>query len=368
MPSIVHLDTSRTWRGGQLQVFLLHRELLRLGVESRLLARAGGALQLRCEEAALPVEPVRLMRPWYPPAISAVWRWTRRAAIVHAHDSHAAALAAIVRSANPNFAVVCHRRVAFEPRTRLADRWKYRHIDRWIAVSSEIAGRLRLAGVNNLRVVPSAVDVDDLRKQASEWSVGRLRSELGIDASSPVIGLIGALAPQKGHEALVAAAPRILEAAPKAVFLCVGEGRLSGRLQRRVRRNGLGRAFRFTGFRRDVPALMGLCTVVIAPSIDGEGSSAVIKEAMVLGAPVVATDLPGNLEVLDGAGVAIPVADECALAEAVVTLLADSGRRADLGAGGRRRSETWAPSTMAAGVLAAYEGLGQQVVLTSEVV
>lgn len=368
MPSIVHLDTSRTWRGGQLQVFLLHRELLRLGVESRLLVRDGGALHLRCVEVGLQVEPVRLMRPWYPPAISAVWRWTRRATIVHAHDSHAAALAAIVRSANPSLAAVCHRRVAFGPRSGLAGRWKYRQVDRWIAVSTDIAGRLRRAGVTNLRVVPSAVDVDDLREQASGGSVDGLRSELGIDASSPVIGLVGALARQKGHEALVAAAPKILEAAPDAIFLCVGEGRLSGRLQRRVRRNGLGRAFRFTGFRRDVPALMGLCTLVIAPSVDGEGSSAVIKEAMVLGAPVVATDLPGNLEVLNGAGVAIPVADDRALADAIVTLLADSRRRAYLRASGRKRSEIWAPSAMATGVLAAYEGLGRAIAVAPEAV
>jgi glycosyltransferase involved in cell wall biosynthesis len=359
MSSIVHIDTSRTWRGGQLQVFLLHRELLRLGVDSRLLARAGGHLHLRCEELSLPVEPVPLMRPWYPPSITAVWRRTRGATIVHAHDSHAATLAAIVRTFNPRLAVVCHRRVAFGPRARLAERWKYRHIDRWIAVSAEIAGRLRCAGAIDTRVVPSAVDVDDLREQAAERSAEDLRSELGIDAAAPVIGLVGALAAQKGHEALVAAAPKILEAAPESVFLCVGEGRLSGRLLRRVRRDGLGRAFRFTGFRRDVAALMGLCTIIIAPSIDGEGSSAVIKEAMVLGAPVVASDLPGNLEVLDGTGIVVPVADDTALAENVVALLADSGRRAELGAGGRKRSEIWVPSAMATGVLAAYEGLGR---------
>ena len=188
------------------------------------------------------MQPVPLMRPWYPPAITAVWRRTRRAKIVHAHDSHAATLAAIVRTINPSLAVVCHRRVAFGPKARFAKRWKYRHIDRWIAVSAEIAGKLRRAGASDARVVPSAVDVDDLREQAAERSAKDLRSELGIDASAPVIGLVGALAAQKGHKALVAAAPRILQAVPEAVFLCVGEGRLSGRLQRRVRRDGLGRA------------------------------------------------------------------------------------------------------------------------------
>jgi glycosyltransferase involved in cell wall biosynthesis len=352
MPSVVHLDTSRTWRGGQLQVFLLHRELMRLGVESRLLARLGGALHLRCEEAGLPVEPIRVMRPWYLPAVVAVWRRTRRATIVHAHDSHAAALAAVARTVNPRLAVVCHRRITYPPNGALASRWKYRHIDRWIAVSTEIAEGLRRAGVDELRVVPSAVDVDDLREGASRGIADRLRSELEIEASSPV----------------VAAAPRILAAAPETVFLCVGEGRLRGRLRRRVRRLGIGCAFRFTGFRRDVPSLMRLCTVIAAPSFDGEGSSAVLKEAMALGTPVVASDLPGNIEVLAGAGVAIPVTDAAILADAVVKLLENSDRRADFGARGRRRSERWAPGTMAAGVLAAYDGLGKPVALASEAI
>jgi glycosyltransferase involved in cell wall biosynthesis len=366
MPSVVHIDTSRTWRGGQLQVFLLHRELIRQGVGSRLLARKGGALHLRCDETGLAVEPVRFLRLWYPPAVIAVWRKTLRSQIVHAHDSHAVALAAFARSANPRLAVVCHRRVAYPPHRALSDRWKYRHVDRWIAVSTEIAERLRRGGVDELRVVPSAVDIEDLKRPLTSDSTDRLRSEFDIGAGSPVIGLVGSLAPQKGHEALIDAAPTILAAAPDTVFLCVGEGRLRARLQRKVRRRGIEGAFRFTGFRRDVPSLMGLCTVVVAPSLDGEGSSAVIKEAMVLGTPVIASDLPGNIEVLDGAGVSIPVADAATLADAVVRLLEDTNRCTGCGLLGRERRERWLPSTMAAGVLAAYDGIGQSVSLVSE--
>jgi glycosyltransferase involved in cell wall biosynthesis len=368
MPSVVHIDTSRTWRGGQLQVFLLHRELIRLGVGSRLLAREGGALHLRCEESGVPVEPVPLLRLWHLPAVFAVWRKTLRSQIVHAHDSHAVALAAFVSSVNPQLSVVCHRRIAYQPTGAFSKRWKYRHVDRWIAVSSEIAEGLRGAGVDELRVVHSAVDIDDLQQQAVENSGSRLRSEFSIGAGSPVVGLVGALAPQKGHEALIAAAPSILAMAPDTVFLCVGEGRLRRRLQRQVRRRGIGDAFRFTGFRRDVPSLMGLCTVIAAPSLDGEGSSAVIKEAMMLGTPIVASDLPGNIEVLDGAGVTIPVADGDTLADAVLRMLQDSDFRPDLGATWQSNCEQWFPSTMAAGVLGAYDGLGQSVALASETI
>jgi glycosyltransferase involved in cell wall biosynthesis len=307
----------------------------------------------------MPVEPVALMRPWYPPAVLAVWRRSRRATIVHAHDSQATALAAVARNLSPGLAVVCHRRVAFPPRSVLARRWKYRRIDSWIAVSAEIASKLRHAGGFNIRVVPSAIDIGSIPQHQGRRSAVRLRSELGIGPSSEVVGLVGALDPQKGHATLVAAAPRILQAMPETIFLCVGEGRLSGRLRRHIRRAGLDGAFRLTGFRRDVLALMGLCTVVIAPSLHGEGSSAVLKEAMALGVPVIASGLPGNLEVLDGAGIAIPPNNSESLADAVIGLVRDPHRRTDLSARGRVRSALWAPRTMAAEVLAAYRDLGK---------
>ena len=341
-----------------MQVFLLHREFLRMGLESRLLARAGGALHLRCEETGLSVEPVAVMRAWHPSAMAAVWRQTRGAAILHAHDSHAAALAAVARLINPRLAIVCHRRVAYPLRGALHHRWKYRNIDRWIAVSTQIAGGLRDAGAAEPQVVHSAVDIGSLDPEKLMSTVCEARSELGIDASSPVIGLFGALAPQKGHMDLIAAAPTILAAYPRARFLCVGDGPLRNQLRRRVRRQGLEASFRFTGFRRDVPRLMKICTVIAAPSVNGEGSSAVIKEAVALSTPVIASDLPGNTEILDGCGITVPVADEKALASAVIRVLEDDRWRAWLGHRGRHQSGRWTPEAMASSVLAAYEGLG----------
>jgi glycosyltransferase involved in cell wall biosynthesis len=368
MSSVVHLDTSREWRGGQLQVYLLHRELVRKGVPSRLLARAGGALQRRCEEAGLPVEPIPLMRPWYPPAMRAVVRSTGDAAIVHAHDSHAVTLAAAARAANPRLSVVCHRRTSYSLRGSPATRWKYRRVDRWIAVSEEIAEKLRCFGVVDPVVLPSAVDVEGLRTEQSGSDVNVVWRELGISPGARVVALVGALVPQKGHHVLLEAATRILAAAPDSVFLIAGEGRLGEHLRSRVRRLGLAGAFRFAGFRRDVAALLNLSTVVVVPSVGGEGSSAVIKEAMVLGKPVVASNLPSNLEVLEDSGATVAVGDAGALAQAVVGLLEDSRRRIELGLRGTSGSERWLPDRMAAGVIAAYRGLGRSVELVLEAV
>jgi glycosyltransferase involved in cell wall biosynthesis len=363
MQTVVHIDTARSWRGGQLQVFLLHGELLKLGLGSRLIARAGGALHRRCVDAGLPVDPVSVLRPWYPPALAVVRRLTRSASIIHAHDSHALSLAALARVARPEVALVCHRRNAYPLSEASVWRHKYRSVDLWIAVSSEIADALRRAGVDHHRVVPSAIDVDGLR-EAEAADLGRLRTELGIPEQSPVIGLVGALTSQKGHRVLLAAAAEITAANPGAVFVCVGEGPLRSGLERRAR--GLGGAVIFTGFRHDVPALMTLFSVLVAPSLDGEGSSAVIKEAIALGTPVVASDLPGNREVLGDAGILVPVGGYQALALAVTGLLDEPVHRSELADLGRACVERFGPEAMTKAVIEGYASLGLRVAIAPE--
>jgi len=357
MLEVVHIDTSRSWRGGQLQVFLLHRELLRVGVASRLFARSGGALHRRCETAGLPVEPIPLLNAWFPSGAAAAALKTRTADIVHAHDSHALSLAALARLVHAHLKVVCHRRVAYPLHGVSGQRWKYRCVDRWIAVSSEIGGMLRRAGVEDCHIVPSAVDLDDLRNSESAEAKAFVKAKFAIEPEAPVVGLVGALVRQKGQRTLIDATPRILASTPNAIFLFVGEGRARHRLEHKVRRAGLELSVRFTGFQSDVPALMQACTVLVAPSVDGEGSSAVIKEAMALGTPVVASDLPGNSEVLGNAGLSVGATDVEALAEAVVSLLRDPRARRELRELGRQRVARWTPGAMTAGVLSAYEGV-----------
>jgi glycosyltransferase involved in cell wall biosynthesis len=95
----------------------------------------------------------------------------------------------------------------------------------------------------------------------------------------------------------------------------------------------------------------------VVPSVEGEGSSAAIKEAMALGVPVVVSALPGNGEVLAGCGLESAVADTAALADAVNRLLSDEELRAELGRRGAERVEVFRPEPMVEGVLLAYHEL-----------
>lgn len=357
--TVLHLDAGRTWRGGQQQVYLLHRELRARGVESRLLAR--GELLARCRREGLPAEELPGRGGWSLAALGAVLGASRGRVILHAHDSHALGLGAVARAVWPGVCLVGHRRVSYPASRGPLSRWKYGRADAWVAVSAEVARVLGRAGIpaGRVSVVHSAIDLNALRAQAAAADLVGLRAELGIPAGSPVVGFCGAFSPQKGHRVLAEAARLVLARMPEVLFLLPGEGELLSQVRWWVETQGLAKAFRLPGFRRDVGALTALFTLAAVPSVDGEGSSAAIKEPMALGVPVVASDLAGNLEVLHDGGMVFPRGDAPALARELVALLQAPEERAELGRRGRARAEAFAPAVMAEGVLALYQSLAR---------
>ena len=171
----------------------------------------------------------------------------------------------------------------------------------------------------------------------AEAARGRLRQELGIDASTPLVGIVARLVPIKAHEAFFDAAVRIREALPRVEFLVIGDGERRQELETLVQRRGLSPAVRFLGWRRDMLNVYADLDVVALTSRN-EGSPVALIEALAAGRPVVATAVGGVPEVVinGDTGVTVPVADPRALAGAVLTLLADRPLAERLGAAGRR--------------------------------
>ena len=171
----------------------------------------------------------------------------------------------------------------------------------------------------------------------AEAARGRLRQELGIDASTPLVGIVARLVPIKAHEAFFDAAVRIREALPRVEFLVVGDGERRQELETLVQRRGLSPAVRFLGWRRDMLNVYADLDVVALTSRN-EGSPVALIEALAAGRPVVSTAVGGVPEVVinGDTGVTVPVADPRTLADAVLTLLADRPLAERLGAAGRR--------------------------------
>jgi glycosyltransferase involved in cell wall biosynthesis len=144
-----------------------------------------------------------------------------------------------------------------------------------------------------------------------------------------VVGAVGRLVEQKRPDLLIEALPLIRARLPACdVRLAfAGDGPLRQQLVARAEALGVGPWVTFLGQRDDVPALLDAWTAFALPST-WEGLPNVLLEAVAHGTPVVASAIPGVLDVIDDArgGVLFAPGDVNALASAVVAQLEDRDR------------------------------------------
>jgi glycosyltransferase involved in cell wall biosynthesis len=166
------------------------------------------------------------------------------------------------------------------------------------------------------------------------------RTALEVPEGALAVGTAARLDPVKGLDGLLEAFHGLRARHPGARLYILGEGPERGALEALIARHGLGDIVTLTGHRADVRELLPGFDLYVNSSTY-EGVSLTILEAMAAGLPVVATAVGGNPEVVEDGhtGVLVPPRDPRALGEVLAALLADGGRRAALGAAGRRRAE-----------------------------
>ena len=178
----------------------------------------------------------------------------------------------------------------------------------------------------------------DLRKFDGLKDTEDLRKEFGIARDAPLVGNVAALAPHKDQTCLLEAARRVVDAFPGVRFLIVGEGPLEVALREHRARLGLEREVIFTGFRRDVGAILRMLDVFVLSSyLEGLGTS--VLDAMLVGLPIVATRVGGIPEAVEDGenGLLVPPRSPEALSEAICRLLEDRAMRERLGRRGKTR-------------------------------
>jgi glycosyltransferase involved in cell wall biosynthesis/protein-tyrosine-phosphatase len=168
-----------------------------------------------------------------------------------------------------------------------------------------------------------------------------VRRELGLGDEALVIGVVGRLAPVKGHASFLEAAKLIVQEEPRARFLVVGNGPLQRQLRAQAAQLGLSDAVLFLGDRADVYDLVSAMDVFALPSLH-EGIPMALLEAMALNRPVVATDVGGVPEVLEHrvTGLLVSPGDPRGLADACLNLLANPAWAGRLGQQARHAVES----------------------------
>lgn len=335
----LHIDTARSWRGGQNQVLLTVNGLRALGHRAALVAHPDGELRTRAAEGLelIPLAPRSEMD------LTAAWRLSRlirrmRPGVVHAHDPHGVAMAAFAlsfgRSDQPP--LVASRRVDFHLQRHSLSRWKYAQVDCFIAASDAIRQMLLADGIPSRRVVTvhEGIDVEHARAIQAV----NVHEALWLPHGAPLVGNIAALVPHKGHRYLIEAAGLVCQDVPDARFVVFGEGELRESLERLIREHHLEKHVLLPGFRIDVLGCLKSFDLFVMSSVT-EGLGTSLLDAMAAAKAVVATRAGGIPEVVeDGVtGLLVPPRDPSALARAIVALLRDEPRRRRMATAGLAR-------------------------------
>ena len=356
----VHVDTARTWRGGQNQVLLLVTGLAEAGEPALLVAHDDGELKRRAQEGLRFIG----FTPRSEFDVHAAWQLAKvfkdvQPEVVHAHDPMAVSLTAMALQMKNGLArkplVVAARRVDFHLKRHSFSKWKYRHVNMFIAASRTIADILEADGItrDRIAIVHDGVNVgvidklDPVDAHATFW----------LPHGAPIVGNVAALAPHKGQRHLVAAAARVIRELPDVRFLIVGEGELREALEKQIKTLALERHVFLTGFRADALSLMKTFDLFAMSSVT-EGLGSVVLEAMACRRAVVATRAGGLPEVVgDGeTGLLVPAQDDEAMARAILSLLRDPPRRAAMGeAGYARVARDFSVEKMVSDTLRVYE-------------
>ena len=218
----------------------------------------------------------------------------------------------------------------------IVDRRLARQTERYVVNSAAIRDYCANHGLpaEKFTVIDNGVEP----ARASDVSRCQLLDELKCPADARLIGVVGRLWPQKRVKDLIWAADLLRVLHDNLRLLVVGDGPERSTLQRFARLASDLDHIRFLGHRDDVWRIVPHLDVFWNGS-GYEGQPNAVMEAMAAAVPVVASDIPGNRElVVHGeTGFLVPIAGRAARARATDQIFNDAALAARLGAGAKQR-------------------------------
>lgn len=171
-----------------------------------------------------------------------------------------------------------------------------------------------------MQVIPNGFDLARFRPDPRARAA--VRDELGIADSTPLLGVIARVHPQKDHLGFLRAAASLHQAHPSWHFLLAGRGAdwSNPELTGPIREHGLAAHVHLLGQRSDTARLFAALDVLVSASAYGEGFPNVIGEAMACAVPCVVSDVGDSAEIVAGTGHVVPARDPMALTAAVEKL------------------------------------------------
>jgi len=205
------------------------------------------------------------------------------------------------------------------------------NVNRIIATTQSYAQSSPVLRLYQYEIMPNGVRLQALDRQLNDISNERMAKQ---------VLFVGRLSSVKGIDYLIEAAKIVLKQHDDAAFLIVGDGEERQRLKALAA--GYEDYIKFCGHisRRALMALYKGSTVLVLPSFTRlEAFGVVLLEAMACETPVIASRIPGVLDVVGEGGCLVTPRSPQSLATAILEIFENPRNARRMGKNGRQRVE-----------------------------
>ena len=371
--NILHINSERSWRGGELQLAYLIEETQKAkavktkavetkAVNTFVMGKDGSKLQSWCNERDIHFEEASLRGGADLATGFKIKKFCQQHSIdiVHAHTSHAHSAMLYAALMGLSVKMVLHRRVSFPVKDRMLARWKYRSkkINAIVCISADVKRVLEQTLPNDERLVLIYDSINPSRFKSIDYKK-TFFERYQLPSAEHVVVNTSALSHEKDHKTFVDTAEIVLQSGLDVIFVIVGEGRERESIEDYVRDKNLTHAIFFLGFVDDVGDVLKHASLLLMTS-NKEGLGTAILEAFLHRVPVVATSAGGIPEIVrhKETGMLANIANSTEAATHVTDVLTQPELGSTLAENGYRLvSEEFQSSKMATETLALYERL-----------
>lgn len=199
----------------------------------------------------------------------------------------------------------------------LIDKWMYSRYRKVICISDSTEQNLREFIKDNSDKICTISNGINVTSYSHAVSVDK--SSISKHPERKVVAMVAGFRYQKDQETLI----RAFNYLPEDYELwLVGDGERRSMIEQCIKDNNLENRVLLLGIRSDIPSILKSVDVVVQSS-HWEGFGLAAVEGMAAGKPVVASDVEGLAQVVEGAGILFTLGDDKQLADIIKQLLED---------------------------------------------
>ncbi len=330
---IAHVTATAGLGGGPAYITALTKHQLSKGIKVRIFCSDEKPYVDIWRQMGIDVSALPMRRP----NVSSMWlllkELLRAPAPIHAHGRGAAFFAVWIK-------ILVRIPVIYQPHgPHYAFKHGYRYVSGWffeafcrllfdaiiyVSVGERAIARRQRLPVGRSRVIVSGLMQESGISLADGSKRDVLLTTLNVPTQRFVIGWIGRFQYPKGLDLLFDSVASVSARLPEAIWVVIGEGDAQEMraYEQRIAKLGIREKVIFLGARSDAFTLIRAFDLYISTS-RWEGLPLVLLEVMEQGVPIVASDVVGNRDVLDGWGALYPPNNSAAAADAQVRLATD---------------------------------------------